>query len=181
MKRQILTIAAVLALVFAGAVFAQSANTTAPGPTIQQQPNLTNNNEPNPGTQVPDPNAAQPAEGTATQNLNNEQTPATGTGAEMTTGTQGTPTDTQVHPETEPTTGPVDVDVDTGNKAQGAVDVDVTTHPDADTDASGTGTETTATSDNAALPSTASDLPTVVLIGLLALGAAFVLRVRRNA
>lgn len=161
MKRQILTIAAVLALVFAGAVFAQSANTTPPGPTVQQQPNLTNNDEPNPGTLAPNPNAA---------------------------ANQATPTDTQLHPETEPTTGPVDVDVDTGANAQGAVDVDVTTHPDADTDASGTGTETTTTttsgaydtSNTAALPSTASDLPTVALIGLLALGAAFVLR-KRNA
>jgi LPXTG-motif cell wall-anchored protein len=173
MKRQILTIAAVLALVFAGAVFAQSANTTPPGPTVQQQPNLTNNDEPNPGTQVPNPNAAanQPVQGTATAT----ETPVT---------------DTQLHPETEPTTGPVDVDVDTGAKAQGAVDVDVTTHPDADTDASGTGTETTTTTtsgaydttNTTALPSTASDLPTVALIGLLALGAAFVLRLsKRNA
>lgn len=167
MKRQILTIAAVLALVFAGAVFAQSANTTAPGPTLQQEPGLTNNNMPNPGNPVPDPNAPanQPAEGTLT------------TGQAPTT----------LHPETEPTTGPVDVDVDTGANAEGAVDVDVTTTPDADTDASGSGTETTSTSgtygdDSSALPSTASDLPTVALLGLLALGAAFVLRLsKRNA
>ena len=53
MKRQILTMAAVLALVFAGAVFAQSPqNTTAPGPTTQQEPGLTNNNLPNPGNPV---------------------------------------------------------------------------------------------------------------------------------
>jgi hypothetical protein len=155
----------VLALVFAGAVFAQSANTTAPGPTLQQEPGLTNNNMPNPGNPVPDPNAAanQPAEGT------------------LTTG-QAPATDTTLHPETEPTTGPVDVDVDTGAKAEGAVDVDVTTTPDADTDASGSGTETTSTSDTSALPSTASDLPTVALLGLLALGAVFILRTsKRNA
>ena len=159
MKRQILTIAAVLALVFAGAVFAQSANTTAPGPTLQQEPGLTNNNMPNPGNPVPDPNAG---------TLTTGQAPAT---------------DTTLHPETESTTGPVDVDVDTGAKAEGAVDVDVTTTPDADTDASGSGTETTSTSDDTnALPSTASDLPTVALLGLLALGAAFVLRLsKRNA
>ena len=165
MKRQILTIAAVLALVFAGAVFAQCANTTAPGPTLQQEPGLTNNNMPNPGNPVPDPNAG---------TLTTGQAPAS---------------DTTLHPETESTTGPVDVDVDTGAKAEGAVDVDVTTTPDADTDASGSGTETTTTtsgnydsSDSSALPSTASDLPTVALIGLLALGAAFVLRLsKRNA
>ena len=155
MKRQILTIAAVLALVFAGAVFAQSANTTAPGPTLQQEPGLTNNNMPNPGNPVPDPNAG---------TLTTGQAPTT------------------LHPETESTTGPVDVDVDTGAKAEGAVDVDVTTTPDADTDASGSGTETTSTSDSSALPSTASDLPTVALLGLLALGAVFILRTsKRNA
>jgi hypothetical protein len=163
MKRQILTIAAVLALVFAGAVFAQGENTSVPGPTIQQKPGLTNNNLPNPGNPV---------------NLN-------------TTGQQPTPL-----PETESTDKPVDVDVDTGANAEGAVDVDVSTTPDADTEASGvnTGTETgvadtsgtdettdTMAGDTDTLPATAGELPTVALIGLLAFGAFFVVRARRNA
>jgi hypothetical protein len=86
-------------------------------------------------------------------------------------------------PETESTNTPVDVDVDTGAKAEGAVDVDVSTTPDADTDASGineTG-ETDTAADSDALPSTAGELPTVALIGLLAFGAFFLVRARRNA
>ncbi|HEX9940692.1 MAG TPA: LPXTG cell wall anchor domain-containing protein, partial [Thermoanaerobaculia bacterium] len=130
-------------------------------------------------------------EGTATESMNDNQGANT-TG--QTTGTTGTATgttgtqDTTMHPETESTNTPVDVDVDTGNKAQGAVDVDVSTTPDADTDASGvnetgeTNTGTYGGGDTNALPDTASDLPTLALIGLLALAAAFVLRrVARNA
>ena len=87
-------------------------------------------------------------------------------------------------PETETGTG-VDVDVDTGNKAEGAVDVDVTRTTDSDTDASGSGVQTTGqyNNDTDSLPSTASDLPTVALFGLLALGAAFAMRAysKRNA
>jgi LPXTG-motif cell wall-anchored protein len=166
MKRQILTIAAVLALVFAGAVFAQSSqNTTAPGPTMQQEPGLTNNNLPNPGNPIPDPAAA------PNQPLQQE-----GTTPEATT-------TTGVAPETEQGEG-MDVDIDTGARAEGAVDVDVTAETDADTDASGSGTETTTGTyggDADALPATASDLPTVALLGLLALGAAFLVRAKRNA
>jgi MYXO-CTERM domain-containing protein len=115
-----------------------------------------------------------------------EQGTVEGTATESMTGQQGANTTGQLQQETEPTTGAVDVDVDTGERAEGAVDVDVTTTPDADTDASGSGVQTTTTTDtlddDAALPATASDLPTVALMGLLALGAAFVLRLaRRNA
>jgi hypothetical protein len=199
MKRHILIIASVLALLLAGAVYAQSPqNTTAPGPTQQQEPGQTNNNLPNPGhpVQVGPQNQTPPVqeqgtvEGTATESINNTQ------GANTTgqvTGTTGTTTGTQdttmTHPETESTNTPVDVDVDTGNRANGAVDVDVSTKPDADTDASGvneTGETTgsysgTSGNDTNALPSTASELPLVALIGLLALGTAFALRVKRNA
>jgi MYXO-CTERM domain-containing protein len=156
MKRQILTMAAVLALVFAGAVFAQSPqNTTAPGPTTQQEPGLTNNNLPNPGNPV---------------NLNKpeQQEPAT-------TAEPG------VAPETEQGEG-MDVDVDTGARAEGAVDVDVNQTTDPDTSATGIDeTMTDTAGDSDALPATASELPTVALIGLLALGAAFLVRARRHA
>jgi LPXTG-motif cell wall-anchored protein len=160
MKRQILTMAAVLALVFAGAVFAQSPqNTTAPGPTTQQEPGLTNNNLPNPGNPV-------------TLNEPAQQEPAT-------TAEPG------VAPETEQGEG-MDVDVDTGSRAEGAVDLDVTSTTDADTDASGidetqTDTYTGTAADSDSLPATASELPTMALIGLLALGAAFLVRARRHA
>lgn len=86
---------------------------------------------------------------------------------------------------TEPATGP-DVDVDTGARAEGAVDVDVTREGDADTDASGideTGSldnEDTMTGDESDLPATASGLPTVALLGLLAMAAAFAVRFLRS-
>jgi hypothetical protein len=91
--------------------------------------------------------------------------------------------------ETEPVNGP-DVDVDTGAKAEGAVDVDVTRQGDADTDASGIDEggalgdeDTTATGvadDDSDLPATASKLPTVALLGLLAMAAAFAVRFLRS-
>ena len=178
MKRQILSIATVLALTAAGAVFAQSTiNTTAPGPTQQREPGQTNNNLPNPGNPQTDLQRNQgTVQGTAAESTTQDQN----------TGTTGSTTGTtapMVHPETETGTG-VDVDVDTGNKAEGAVDVDVTRTTDSDTDASGSGVQTTGqynNSDTDSLPSTASELPTVALLGLLALGAAFAMRVKRNA
>jgi len=216
MKRQILILVSVLALVFAGAAFAQSPqNTTAPGPTQQREPGQTNNNLPNPGnpqTDLQHDNQGTvqehgTVEGTATENLNNQgQGTTTGTQSgtttgstsgttTTTTGTMGTTGTTQTTPqsttgtmpETETGTG-VDVDVDTGSRAQGAVDVDVTRHTDTDTDASGSGVQTNGqytdtAANNGSLPSTASDLPSVALMGLLALSAAFALRfyTKRNA
>ena len=88
----------------------------------------------------------------------------------------------------EPETGPgPDVDVDTGASAEGAVDVDVNRETDADTAASGVD-ETDArtyTGDNANLgddddlPETASSMPLVALLGLLAMAGAVALRVSR--
>ena len=161
MKRQILVLVSMLALLVAGAAFAQSTlNTTAPGPTQQQEPGQTNNNLPNPGNPIP----ARPT----------DNQPVT---------EQGT-TGTALAPETEQGEG-MDVDIDTGSRAEGAVDVDVTRTTDADTDASGSGVQTTGQydSDTDSLPSTASELPTVALMGLLFLGAAFALRAytKRNA
>lgn len=177
MKRQILLIVSVLALLVAGAAFAQSTlNTTAPGPTQQQEPGQTNNNLPNPGHPVPArPNQNQPV---------TEQGTVTGTATESLQGTQGGNTTGTMAPETENGEG-MDVDVDTGSRAEGAVDVDVTRTTDSDTDASGSGVQTTGQygGDTDSLPSTASELPSVALLGLLFLGAAFALRTyqKRNA
>ncbi len=168
MKRQIFILVAALTLI-TGAAFAQSTiNTTAPGPTSQQEPGQTNNNLPNPGHPIPAPGtpAPQVQTGTSTGSMN------------------GTETGTGMMPETETGSG-MDVDVDTGSKAEGAVDVDVTRTTDADTDASGSGVQTTGQygGNTNTLPSTASDLPTVALMGLMFLGAAFALRTyaKRNA
>ncbi|HEX6898926.1 MAG TPA: hypothetical protein VF789_04400 [Thermoanaerobaculia bacterium] len=167
MKRQIFTILMVLALTMvAGAVFAQSSqNTTAPGPTIQKEPGLTNNNLPNPGNPIPAPTTQQ-------QQPVQEQGTAT-------TGTM----------QNKPEEG-MDVDVDTGANAAGAVDVDVNRTSDPDTDASGideTGSmdndaqSGTYSGDTDALPQTASELPTLALFGLLALFGAVAVRRVRNA
>jgi len=191
MKRQIFTIMMVLALTMvAGVVFAQSSlNTTAPGPTQQQEPGQTNNNLPNPGNPVPTPTTKQQpvqeqgtVSGTATESMNGNQGANTGSNLNQ----QGTGTTTGTM-QNKPEEG-MDVDVDTGANARGAIDVDVNRTSDADTDASGideTGSmdhdaqSGTYSGDNANLPQTASDLPTLAMFGLLALfGAVAVRRVR---
>jgi hypothetical protein len=201
MKRQILSIATVLALTAAGATFAQSTiNTTAPGPTQQREPGQTNNNLPNPGNPQTDLQNNRgtvqengTVEGTASESINNTNGQTTGTTGSTgsTTGTMGTGSTgstgtTGTMGETETGSG-VDVDVDTGNRAQGAVDVDVTRTTDSDTDASGSGVQSngqySGSDTNTSLPSTASDLPTVALFGMLALFGAFAIRTyaKRNA
>ena len=146
MKNLTFSVLMALLVLTSGAAFAQI---IPPGPTEQQEPDLNNNNLPNPGNPQTE--------------LETQPAPA-------------------IAPETETGTG-VDVDVDTGANAAGAVDVDVTSTTDADTDASGideTGSldnETGMESDtDTALPATASKLPLVALIGLLALAAAFAVR-----
>jgi hypothetical protein len=88
---------------------------------------------------------------------------------------------------TEPVNGP-DVDVDAGANAEGALDVDVSRTGDADTDATGVDeggalgdedTTTTGVAGDSDLPATASELPTVALLGLLAMAAAFAVRFLR--
>ena len=138
MKNLTFSVLMALLVLTSGAAFAQI---IPPGPTEQQEPDLNNNNLPNPGNPVD-------------------------------VGTQPT----TVMPETETGTG-VDVDVDTGSKAAGAVDVDVNSTTDADTDASGV--DETGSLDNdtdTSLPSTASALPLLGLVGLLAFAAAFAVR-----
>jgi len=176
MKRMVLSTLTMLALT-TGVAFAQGPNTTPPGPTQQQEPGLTNNNLPNPGnpqTQVGNESGQSApvmeegtVSGTATESINNADQ----------SNTTGRVTGTAL--QNEPEEG-MDVDVDTGANAAGAVDVDVNSISDADTDASGvneTGESTTGYSaDTDSLPATGSKLPLFGLLGLLALGAAFVVR-----
>ena len=187
MKRMILSVLAIF-LLTAGAAMAQSANTTAPGPTQQREPGQNSNNLPNPGnpqTDLSNNNTyteGGTVEGTANESLQGTAGSQT-TGNVGTTGTTGTTTG--VTTETEDAEG-MDVDVDTGSNAAGLVDVDVSTTADADTDASGideTGTESTMnTTETGALPDTAGELPLLAIAGLLALASAFMVRfARRNA
>ena len=183
MKKLLLSILAIF-LLTTGVAMAQSANTSAPGPTVQREPGQNSNNLPNPGNTQTD--------------LSNRDTYATGTQTTGTTGTTGTTTGTTTTTgtgltgnETEQNEG-MDVDIDTGARANGAVDVDVKTHGDNDTDASGidetgtgpateTGSATTGT-DTGSLPDTASELPLLGIAGLLALASFFMVRMaRRNA
>jgi LPXTG-motif cell wall-anchored protein len=172
MKRPILILAAVLALVFAGVVFAQSPqNTTAPGPTQQLEPGQTNNDLPNPGNPQTQVGAHNPTV--------QEQGTVEGSATESMTGQQGANTAGQVGtaPTTETTTT-----TETTPTTTTTTETTPTTTTETTTTGTYSGSADTTTSTTNALPSTASDLPTVALIGLLALGAAFVLRYsRRNA
>lgn len=209
MKKMILSILAIF-LLTTGAAMAQSANTTAPGPTQQREPGQTNNNLPNPGNPQTDLSnndtytEGGTVEGTANESMTGTAGSQTTGNVGGTTGTTGTTTGTATGTTTG-TTGTMgttgttgtgatslqneteegmDVDVDTGANAAGAVDVDVNSTSDADTDASGideTGTDTMGT-ETGSLPDTAGELPLLALAGLLALVSAFMVRVaRRNA
>ena len=162
MKRVILSILAIF-LLTAGVALAQSANTTAPGPTVQREPGQTSNNLPNPGN--PQTDLSQP----------NEPAPVTGT----------TGTTTGVAPETEQNEG-MDVDIDVkknGDNDTDASGIDETgTGPATETGSADTTADTTDTTDTGALPDTAGEMPLLVLAGLLALASAFMVRLaRRNA
>ena len=178
MKKSVLTILAIF-LLTAGAAMAQSANTTAPGSTVQREPGQNSNNLPNPGN----PQTDLSHRDTMTQGTSGTTGTATGTTTTTGTGVTGK--------ETENNEG-VDVDVDTGARANGAVDIDVKRHGDSDTDASGideTGTgpatetgstTTTTTTHTGALPDTASELPLLGIAGLLALASFFMVRMARR-
>ncbi len=194
MKRMTLSALAIF-LLTSGAAMAQSANTTAPGPTQQREPGQTNNNLPNPGNPQTDLSnndtytEGGTVEGTANESMQGTAGSQTTGNVGGTTGTMGTTTGTTTGTATgttnlqnEPEEG-MDVDVDTGSNAAGAIDVDVNSTSDADTDASGineTG-ENTMSTDTGALPDTASELPLLAIAGLLALASAFMVRRARNA
>jgi len=204
MKRVILSILAIF-LLTAGVALAQSANTTAPGPTQQREPGQTSNNLPNPGNPQTDLSHRDTyteggtVEGTANESMQGTAGSQTTGNVQGTTGTTGTTTGTTgattLQNETEQNEG-MDVDIDTGDRANGAVDIDVKKNGDNDTDASGideTGTgsaTTTGTTDTygtttgtetGSLPDTAGEMPLLVLAGLLALASAFMVRVARRA
>jgi hypothetical protein len=177
MKRQLFAGLMVLMLLSAGVVFAQTAG--QPLPPAQQ---VDQSGEPETGTGVDvDVDAGRNAEdGVVDVDVTREtdsDTAAQGNDPNRTvTGT------TNLQNETETGTG-VDVDVDTGDRAAGAVDVDVNRTTDADTDASGvdeTGgldqDDTAMAGDQDDLPATASELPALALLGLLALAGAFAIR-----
>lgn len=127
--------------------------------------------------------------------------------AQSTSGNTQLPPSQQVDESGEPETGPgPDVDVDAGQNAEdGLVDVDVNRRTDSDTAAQGndpnrldqnrdqgtTGTYTGTTADTGmdtdtgmagdrdSLPSTASEMPLLGLLGLLSLAGALVIRTVR--
>lgn len=164
MKRQILSLATALVLTTGGAIFAQSTlNTTAPGPSQETKPGQTNNNLQNPGSNMQKP---------ATTTTTTTTVPVTET---------TTPTDTMNNDTTmTPPAPPVDTTTTT------APPVDTTTTAPTYNSNSGSSvdtTTTTTTSTPSSLPKTASDLPSVALMGLLALSGFFGVRAysKRNA
>src|ERR1700681_2402331 len=168
MKRHILSLATALVLIAAGAVFAQSTlNTPAPGPAQETKPGQTNNNLQNPGShnQLPTPTTTttttvpNPAPSTAavtSTDMNNDSTSSTVTPPATTTAPA---------PDTTTTTTTTPTPPATYNSNPGTLD--------------NTATSTTTST----LPKTASDLPTVALMGLLALSGFFAVRAyaKRNA
>lgn len=176
MKRQVLTLIAVLTLVVAGALFAQSYQT----PTTQQPPSQqvdeTGQPETGPGPDVDVDTGANAEDGVMDVEVNrntdpdtaaqgNDQTGTTGTGTTGTQGTTGTTTGTTG--TTTGTTGTMGTTTGTTNLDN---DADTTGTTDDDDTTTGVGTDT----DD--LPDTGSELPLVGLVGLLALGAAVVVR-----
>jgi cobalamin biosynthesis Mg chelatase CobN len=185
MKRHILIIASVLALLLAGAVFAQSPqNTTAPGPTQQREPGQTNNNLPNPGNPQTDLTNRQ----TTTPPANTTSGTVEGSAAESIDRTQqGNTTGTTTTPPAD-TTGTMNDQTGTTTGTTGTMNDQTGTTTTGTTGTySGTATDTTSGTSsydtNAAgtLPSTASPLPALILFGLLALGTAFAVRIYRKA
>ena len=160
MKRSTLAIFAALALTASGAMAQSTINTTAPGPTQQQEPGQTNNNLPNPGNPQTQLDQSRPVV---------DETNTMGT-----TGQSTTTTGTQTGQTGSTATGTMETDVDVENDANTNSRMD---------DQTGTyGGSTTETNDQSyagdgTLPNTGSELPLVAMIGLLALGLAFTVRV----
>lgn len=172
MKRQILTFATVMTLAFAGAALAQEPTTPT---TTTANPNAT------PGYAAPAPMTPAPAEEPEMQTDQTMGTTDTVTAQPSAVGRTDDQNDTMNSPE--PAVAPSAVVPETGTPEvlESNREMDTTTTGTTSTTATGTtGTtayDSTASTDTAAdmdtLPSTASDLPSLLLIGLLALGAAF--------
>jgi len=164
MKRQILSLATALVLTTGGDIFAQSTlNTTAPGPSQETKPGQTNNNLQNPGSKM----QQQPTTTTTTTTTAPATDTTTTTGTMNNDSTMTPPADT-----TTTTTAPVDTTTTT-----------TPTYNSNSGSSMDTTTSTTTTSTPSHLPKTASDLPSVALLGLLALSGYFGVRAyaRRNA
>lgn len=179
MKRQLFTFVMALMLVAFGVAYAQTTGQSTLPPS--QQVDETGQPETGTGPDV-DVDAGRNAEdGVVDVDVNSttdSDTAAQGNDPNPTTGTMGT-TGNTLQNERETGSG-VDVDVDTGDRAEGAVDVDVSRTTDADTDASGVDETGGLDDDDDALPGTASELPAVALLGLLAMAAAFTVRFLRS-
>lgn len=190
MKRSILAILTTCTLASAGALMAQAPqNTTAPGPTQQQEPGQTNNNLPNPGnpqtqlnqgttSSTPTDTYGTTGQSTTTTGVQTGQTgtatSTTGTSGSMNNdlnnqGTQGTVTGTTT--TTTDTGVDVENDMNTTSRSTGAM----TSDPSSGMDQTTTG-GSYAGDDNATLPETGSEQPLLALLGLLALGAALIVR-----
>jgi cytoskeletal protein RodZ len=171
MRKQVFILLTILALTAFGVLMAQTPNPSSLPPS--QQVDQSGKPETGPGPDVDVDTGKNASNGVLDVQVNPKTDSDTSAKGPSNTGT--TP---GVHPETEHGTG-VDVDVDTGKRANGAVDVDVTRTTDADTTAN---ENEKGMHHHRALPGTASELPLVAMMGLLALGAAFALRaIRRNA
>jgi len=171
MKRLLFALAMACLVAIAGVAFAQTTGQSTLPPS--QQVDQSGKPETGPGPDV-DVDVGKNAEN-GVMDVDVSRTTDSDTAANGQTNLKG---------ETEPAGGP-DVDVDTGSRAAGAVDVDVKRHGDSDTSASGvdeTGMDhdTNRTAGDRSLPGTASELPAVALLGLLAMAAAFTVRFLRS-
>jgi hypothetical protein len=170
MKRLTLT-TAVLAILMAPAAFAQSTlNTTAPGASQETKPGQTNNNLQNPGSNN---QKAAPQSGTYQEHGTVE-----GTASESTTGTDSMNSQTGTSTGTTGTTGTTPTTTGTMNNTDSTGSTTGTSTGTMNNDTTGaySGSTSTSTTTSSRLPKTASDLPTVMMAGLLALFAAFALR-----
>lgn len=166
MKKQLFAFVMALMLAAFGVAFAQTSNQALPP---SQQVDQSGQPETGPGPDI-DVDAGRNAEN-GVLDVDVDRTTDPDTAATDRNSTTGTGL------QTEREEG-MDVDVDAGANANGAVDVDVNRTSDKDTDASGideTG-RLDNEADNASLPGTASELPAVALLGLLALAGAFAVR-----
>lgn len=172
MKRSILAILTTCTLASAGALMAQTPqNTTAPGPTQQQEPGQTNNNLPNPGnpqTQLDQGTTSSTT--TDTYGTTGQSTTTTG----VQTGQTGTSTSTSGTMATTPTTTETETDVDVENDMSSTGQSTTTTTDTTTMDQSTSGSY--AGDDTDTLPSTGSEQPLLALLGLLAIGAALIVR-----
>jgi hypothetical protein len=171
MKKQLFALVMALMLAAFGVAFAQTSGQALPP---SQQVDQSGHPETGPGPDVDVDTGKNAENGVLDVDVDRTTDPDTAaTDRNSTTGTA-------LKNETETGSG-VDVDVDTGAKANGAIDVDVNRTTDADTDASGV--DETGSLDNdadhGALPGTASELPAIALLGLLAMAAAFTVRFLR--